>query len=365
MEQRLEQQVFLGLLFVTSLGFLWLIMPFFAPVFWAVAIAIIFRPIYVRLEKRLPQWPNANALVALITCVVIVILPAIFLVGSIVSQGMDLYERIDEGEIDLQQYLDRVQEAVPALQAWMERQDMTMDDLRERATEAALAGGQMVAQSTLNIGQNIFGFVLALGVMLYLAFFLIRDGHKLVSLLMRALPLDKERERLLFSKFAEVTRATIKGNIIIAIVEGTLGGLIFWILGIPGPLLWGVVMAILSLIPIIGPGLVWVPVAIFMLATGDYMSALVLIAFGSLVIGLVDNFLRPILVGRDTKLPDYMVLLSTLGGLVLFGVNGFVMGPVIAALFTVVWGIFIREFKHEEVPSIKTKSEDGQASESV
>ena len=354
MDQKLEQRFFLGVLFIATVGFLWLIMPFFAPIFWAVAIAIIFRPLYRRLTNKFPAWPNVNALLTLLTCVIIVIMPAIFLVMSIGAQGVDLYQRIDSGEIDLQQQLDRLQDSMPVVQDWMERNDLSLADLPEKLTEAALAGGQVIAQSTLNIGQNIFRFLLALAIMLYVAFFLIRDGQKLVGLLMRAMPLSKNRALLLFTKFVEVTRATIKGNIIIAIVEGALGGLIFWVLGISGALLWAVVMAILSLIPIVGPGLIWVPVAIFMLATGDYVSAIVLIAFGSIVIGLVDNFLRPILVGRDTKLPDYLVLLSTLGGLMFFGFNGFVIGPVIAALFTVVWGIFIREFKHDVVPTVKT-----------
>ena len=354
MDQKLEQRFFLGILMLATIGFFWLIMPFFAPLFWSVAIAIIFRPMYVRLSNKFPAWPNVNALATLLVCVVIVILPAIFLVVSIGAQGLDLYQRIDSGEIDLQQQLDRLQDKMPAVQGWMERHDLSMENLPEKATAAALAGGQVIAQSTLNIGQNIFRFMIAMGIMLYVMFFLIRDGQKLVSLLTRALPLSKNRATLLFTKFVEVTRATVKGNIIIAIVEGALGGFIFWVLGIPGALLWGVVMAILSLIPIIGPGLIWVPVAFYMLVTGSYVSAIVLIAFGSIVIGLVDNFLRPILVGRDTKLPDYLVLLSTLGGLTFFGFNGFVIGPVIAALFTVVWGIFIREFKHEVVPSVKT-----------
>src|SRR5690606_13507468 len=136
------------------------------------------------------------------------------------------------------------------------------------------------------------------------------------------------------------------------IIQGALGGLIFWILGIPGFLLWGVVMATLSLIPAVGAGLVWGPVAIYMFAIGDWIQAIILIAYGLLVIGLVDNVLRPVLVGRDTKLPDYIVLLSTLGGLVLFGVHGFVIGPLIAALFTVFWGIFMREFQHEDTADL-------------
>src|SRR5690554_3430302 len=138
MDHKLEQRFFLGILFLATVGFLWLIMPFFAPIFWSVAIAIIFRPMYSRLGKKYPAWPNVNALLTLLTCVIIVILPAIFLVVSIGAQGVDLYQRIDSDEIDLQQQLNRMQESMPAVQSWMERHDMSMEDLPEKATEAAL-----------------------------------------------------------------------------------------------------------------------------------------------------------------------------------------------------------------------------------
>jgi predicted PurR-regulated permease PerM len=142
-----------------------------------------------------------------------------------------------------------------------------------------------------------------------------------------------------------------------------MGGLIFWILGIQGALLWGVVMAIVSLLPAVGAALVWVPVAIYLAAIGDVVQAVILTAFGVVVIGLADNILRPILVGRDTKLPDYIVLLSTLGGLAMFGINGFVMGPLVAALFNAFWGIFIREFSHES-PITQAWLRSGEVKES-
>ena len=210
-----------------------------------------------------------------------------------------------------------------------------------------VGGSQFLGRQALGVGQNTFQFFLGLALMVYLAFFLLRDGRALVELMIRALPLGDERERLLFAKFAEVTRATVKGNLLIAIIQGALGGLIFWILGISGALLWGVVMAIVSLLPAVGAALVWVPAAIYLAAVGDVVEAVVLTAFGVVVIGLADNLLRPVLVGRDTKLPDYIVLLSTLGGIVMFGINGFVMGPLVAALFMAFWGIFIREFSEE------------------
>ena len=130
-------------------------------------------------------------------------------------------------------------------------------------------------------------------------------------------------------------RATVKGNVLVAVIQGTLGGLAFWVLGVHAPVLWGVVMAFLSLLPAIGAALIWGPVAIYLLATGAIWKGVALIAFGVLVIGLIDNVLRPILVGKETKLPDYVVLVSTLGGLAIFGLNGFVLGPVIVAMFIV------------------------------
>ena len=146
--------------------------------------------------------------------------------------------------------------------------------------------------------------------------------------------------RALFAKFAVVIRATIKGNVVIAVLQGVLGGVIFWLLDIRPALLWAVLMAVLALLPVVGTGLVWVPAAIYLLATGAIWQGIILILYGALVIGLVDNVLRPILVGKDTEIPDYVVLISTLGGIAAFGLHGFVIGPVIAAMFIAVWAIY-------------------------
>jgi predicted PurR-regulated permease PerM len=176
--------------------------------------------------------------------------------------------------------------------------------------------------------------------MLYLLFFLLREGSALSVRIRQAIPLSMEHKRYLFSKFITALRATVKGNIAVAAVQGALGGVIFWILGIQGPLFWGVLMAFLSLLPAIGAALIWVPVAIYFFVTGDIWSGVILTAFGVLVIGLIDNILRPILVGKDTQMPDYVVLISTLGGMALFGLNGFIIGPVIAAMFIAAWDLF-------------------------
>jgi len=345
MIEKLEQRTFLIALALVTVAFLLLLKPFFAPLLWACIIAVLFHPFQIWLENKWGNRPNLTALTTLVACVVLVVIPVLLLLTSFVQQGVTIYQQIEAQQIQPGKYIDQVRNAFPALQALFDRLDIDMSAMRERAASAAVTASQFIAQNALAVGQGTFSFVLKLALMLYVAYFLLRDGRMLVEKLVDALPLGDERERLLFQKFAEVARATVKGNLVVAMVQGALGGLIFWILGLPAPLLWGVVMTVLSLIPAVGAGLVWLPAAIYLYAVGEWVSATVLILYGMIIIGLADNILRPILVGRDTKLPDWMVLLSTLGGLTLFGIIGFVVGPLIAVLFIAFWQIFGREFR--------------------
>lgn len=345
---KLEQRSFLLMLTVVTVLFLYLLKPFFSAIFWACVIGMLFYPLHLRFLRILNGRRNLAALATLTACVVIGVVPVLFVLGSFFQEGADLYQRLQSGEIDPGKYVEGIRAAFPAAQHLLERLNLGVGDIQAHLSGAAIAASQYMAQNAVQFGQGTLQFFVNLGLMLYVAFFILRDGPGLVDLLIRALPLGDEREHLLFAKFAEVTRATVKGNLVVAAVQGALGGLIFWALGIPGAFLWGVVMTLLSLIPVVGAGLVWGPVAIYLFATGDWGQGLILAAFGMGVIGLVDNILRPILVGRDTRLPDYIVLLSTLGGFVLFGMNGFVVGPLLAALFVAFWGIFMREFNAPE-----------------
>ncbi len=346
--RHLETRSFLLFLFLVSVAFFIVLKPFFGTIFWACAITIIFYPMHLKLMAKLKDRDNLAALITLTACILIVVLPVTFLISSVVSEGADLYKKLESGEVNPGQYIEQIRTAFPGAQTTLERFGVDVAKIKEGALAATMASGKWLAQNALSIGQNTFKLLLNICLMLYLLFFLLRDGQYLLDLLIRALPLGDDRERLLFKKFSEVTRATIKGNLVIAIIQGSLGGLAFWALGIPGALLWGVVMALFSLIPAVGPAIIWLPVAIYLFATGDSVKALILVGFGMGVIGLIDNLVRPILVGRDTKLPDYVVLLSTLGGLGVFGVNGFVIGPLVAALFIAFWGIFIREMNVPE-----------------
>jgi predicted PurR-regulated permease PerM len=207
--------------------------------------------------------------------------------------------------------------------------------------EALTQGSKFLATQAFSIGQNTFEVVASLFIALYLAFFLLRDGDRLMHALRRAIPLSPVHQQELLDKFEAVVRATVRGNLLVAAIQGALGGVAFWFLGIGGALLWGVIMAFLSLLPVIGAGLVWVPCALYLFVTGSVWQGIALTAYGVLVIGLVDNLLRPVLVGKDTLMPDYMVMMTTLGGMVVFGVNGFVVGPTIAAMFVAVWHIHV------------------------
>jgi len=215
------------------------------------------------------------------------------------------------------------------------------DTLQRRLVAALTLGSQFIASRALGIGQDTFEFVAGLFITLYLAFFLVRDGEALLRDLRRAIPLAPEHTHDLLDKFTTVLRATVKGNLLVAAIQGALGGLAFWFLGVGGALLWAVLMAFLSLVPAVGAALVWVPVAAYFLVTGAIWKGVALTAYGVLVIGLVDNLLRPVLVGKDTRMPDYLVMITTLGGMAVFGLNGFVLGPAIAAMFIAVWHIHV------------------------
>ncbi|HWV13945.1 MAG TPA: AI-2E family transporter [Cellvibrio sp.] len=343
MHDKIETRTFLLTLLLVSCGFLWLLIPFFGAIFWAIAIAIVFHPVQQRLLKRWPTYPNLAVLATLLLCIVVVILPLMIVISSVIDEGVAIYEKINSGEINPAQYIEQVHTAFPRINALLSRVGIDLNNIKTDATDAVMASGKFLAQHTFTIGQNAFSFLCNLALMLYITFFMLRDGNQLVELLVRALPLGDAHERTLFGIFTEVTRATIKGNIVVAIVQGSVGGLTLWALGIHGALLLAVLMMFASLIPAVGSALVWAPVAIYLAAKGSISDALILVGVGVAVIGMLDNILRPILVGRDTQLPDYLVLLSTLGGIGIFGLNGFVIGPLVAALFLACWGIFIHE----------------------
>ncbi|CAN5297168.1 AI-2E family transporter [soil metagenome] len=342
--QRSEDRVFMALVIAATAALLLIIQPYFGAILWALVAALMFEPVMERLSRRLKGRRTLAASLTLLLIIVVAVVPAILLAIFIVQEILALYGRIASGGIDIGHIFAQFQAALPDWAVRMlERAGLSdLDAMRQRLTGVIAGSFQTVATRAFTISQSAFGFVLTLGVMLYLAFFLLRDGQAMAVRLEESIPLRPGLRRPLLDKVVTVIRATIKGSLVVAILQGLIGGVVFWLLGVGGALLWGIAMGFFSLLPAIGTGLIWVPVAIYLLISGAIWQGVVLILCGIFVIGMVDNVVRPVLVGRDTQMPDYMVFLSTLGGIELFGFNGFVIGPVIAALFMAVWDIFAK-----------------------
>jgi predicted PurR-regulated permease PerM len=338
----LERGAFLLLLGVLTLAFFGLLLPFFGAVLWAVALAMLFHPLYRRLGGGRDKRRSAAAFFTVLIVLVLVVLP-LTIVGIVLVQDLlDLTTRIRSGAIDFTSSFQRMTGAAPRWVVDLLQRAGLGDPgaVQERLQTMAANGSQELATGALSVGQNTLSFLLSCGVMLYLLYFLLRDGRKLSAAIRRAMPLARPQAHYLLNRLTIVMRATVKGNVIVAAVQGTLGGIAFVVLGVQGALLWGVLMAIFSLLPAVGAAIIWVPAALYLLAIGAVWKSVALVAFSALVVGSVDNVLRPVLVGRDTQMPDYVVLLSTIGGIAVVGINGFVVGPVIAALFMTAWELF-------------------------
>ena len=339
------RNAFLILLAILTIALAAIIWPFYGAVFWGAVLALLFEPLYRKLAARLRNRRTLAALVTLSVIVVMVILPLTLVAISLVQELTAMYQRVKTGQVNFGTYFAQI---IAALPSWasglLER--LGLDDLtalQAKLTAAINQRGQMFAARAVDFGQDALDLAVGFCIAMYLLFFLLRDGAAVAREIRAAIPLDPPIKARLLERFTTVIRATVKGNVLVAAAQGTLGGIAFWALGVHAPMLWGVVMAFLSLLPAVGAALIWVPVALYLLALGQVGKGIGLILFGVFVIGLIDNVLRPILVGKDTAMPDYVVLIATVGGLALFGLNGFVIGPVIVAMFLAAWQLLAAE----------------------
>lgn len=324
-----------------TLAFLWLIAPFAGAILWAVIAAVVFAPVQAAMLRAMPAHRTGAALATLAVIVAAVIVPTILLASALIDEASGVYAGLINGTIQPGRWFTETSMHLPRwARHWLAGVGLGDPAGVQRRVAAWLAASfQTLAGQAFTMGQSAFGLFVALGVMLYLTFFLLRDGVQIAARVVAAIPLPPAQVQALVAKFVAVIRATIKGSLVVAILQGTIGGLTFWALGLHGALLWGVAMGVFSLFPAVGTGLIWVPVALYLLATGAFWQGAALALCGVFVISTVDNIVRPILVGRDARMPDYVVLIATLGGFELLGFNGFVVGPVIAALFMAIWGI--------------------------
>lgn len=343
-QQSIERVAFLILLTLVSLAFISLLQGFMVALFWAVAFAILFAPLSERVKSIFGERDSLVSVVTVLAITLLVVLPLVGIGFAVAAETARMIAALEDGKIDFGKLLQLANDNLPWVTAKAEEFGFDPVGIRESLSSAAMVSGQWVAANAVKAGQGTLNFTLSMFLMIYLLYFFLRDGNMIIDRLVQVLPLGDARERALFARFAQVVRATVKGTFVIGAVQGTIGGITFALLGIQGAVLWGVLMALFSLLPAVGAALIWVPAAIMLAANGDYTSAAILVAVGILGIGLADNLLRPLLVGRDTRMPDYLILLATLGGLGTFGISGLIIGPLIAALFITVWEMFEASF---------------------
>lgn len=348
-----EHLGFLLLLGLLTVGVIFVVWPFATPLLWAALAAIMFQPLYQWFFKRLKEGANKAAIATLTFITFVVLLPGFFIGSLIVEQAAGVVRAFQNGDLDVAAWGDQILAALPVfVREQMDASGLAdLQDVQARAQELLTESAGLIAQQAIAIGGGVFGFVLAFLTGLYVAYFLLRDGKEIGHAIQCGLPLDNDIAERLSEKFLSIVRATIKGSVVVGLVQGGLGALTFWIVDIEAALLLGLLMAIFSLLPAVGTGIVWLPVAIYLLATGNVWQGIFVIVSGVAVIGMADNVLRPILVGRDTGIPDWIILITTLGGIATMGLSGVVLGPLLAGLFLAGWGI-AREYllDHKSMP---------------
>ncbi|MDE1918264.1 MAG: AI-2E family transporter [Sphingomonadales bacterium] len=332
---------FLVFLVAVTLAMALVLAPFAGALLWAALVAILFQPLYQRVLANMPGHRNRAASLTLIIIVVTVILPAAIVATLVLGQASAVYASLIGGQINIPHYFQQAHDGLPQ---WLQQRlsdwgMSSLDGVQAQISDALNLSFRSVAAKVFAIGTNAAAFMLAFGTSLYVCFFLLRDGERLGPALCAALPMERANADALARRFVSVVRATIKGSMIVGVVQGALGAITFWLVGVPTALLWGLLMGLASLLPAVGTGIVWVPMALYLLAIGEIAHGVIVVVSGLIVIGMADNMLRPILVGRDTGLPDYVVLVTTLGGIATFGLSGIVIGPVVAALFLTAWEI--------------------------
>lgn len=343
--QRVENGGLILFLTLVTVGLTLVVSSFLGALLWAALAALLFQPLYQRLLARWPGRRNRASALTLLIITVAVILPALVIGSLVAEQATGVYAQIRNGQINFAFYFEQIHSALPRrVQSMVENAGFgTFERAQAKISEAVSNSASMLTKRALAIGANAAAFLLAFGVGLYVTFFLLRDGETVGPAIVQALPLEPSVAERVAARFVTVVRATVKGSGLVALAQGALGAITFWIIGLPAALLWGLLMAIAALLPAIGPAIIWGPVAVYLLATGAIWQAVVVIASGVFVIGLADNILRPMLVGRDTGIPDWLVLVTTLGGIELIGLSGIVIGPLAGALFMTGWQILTEQ----------------------
>ncbi len=336
---RIQNILFFMALVLVTLLFLYILKPFFFSVFWAAVIAGIFKPVFQRLNKKLNR-PTLSSSIVLVAVMFIIILPGGVIGSLLVTESMQIYHSL--GTTDGAGIEKKIESVTAGIinNPYFARLHIDENILTEKFAEIARGISNYIFVNMKELTQNTILFVVQFAVMLYTLFFFIRDGDKFLESAMKFFSFGQDRERILYERFAATAKSTLKVTLIIGGIQGFLGGLLFWFAGIQGALVWGVVMVLTAIVPVVGCSIIWAPASVIMLLSGHIWEGILILAAGVLVISMVDNFLRPILLGMDVQMHPLLIFLSTLGGIALFGISGFIIGPIIASLLLAIWAMY-------------------------
>lgn len=307
--------------------------PFLVPLAWAVLLTIVFYPLHSRVRRRIPQ-PNRAALVSTLLLTLLIVAPALVVMGAFTAQAVEMVQWAQmewrEGRVPFREVLERI--PMERILNWLADYNIDEQQVNQFVNQELEQLARFIAAQAGRLLRNVLFFLFDLFIMLLAAFYLFRDGSGVLERLRRALPLEEGVREGLFYIAHSVLYASMMSGLVVAGVQGAMGGLLFWSLGIGAAVLWGIVMAFLSLLPLVGAWLVWVPAGLYLLLQGQYLKAAILFVVGALVVSTVDNVLRPILVSGRTQMNGLLVFISILGGVAAFGLLGILLGPILVAL---------------------------------
>lgn len=318
---------------------------FLMPVMLAAVFAGIFYPLYAWLVRMTRGRQGISALICCIALLAGLLAPVYFLANLVAREAGEFYQTLEDWLVPLVRQDSSQLKAEFEKLPWYQALEYFHIDWQETLLKGAKSAGGAMAEVINKTTQGTVQLLTSLVITFFTMFYFFRDGERLVARLKYLSPLDERYKSALVERFLSVSRATVKGTLLIGLTQGVLGGLLMWAFGFSSPILWGMVMVVGSVLPLLGAGMVLYPAALFRLLTGEYAAGIAIILITALVISSVDNVLRPWLVGRDTGLHDLIIFFSTLGGIGLFGVMGFILGPILAALFLTILDFYAIEFK--------------------
>ena len=357
----IQQVSFLLILAAVTFMLVWIAWPFATSLLWSGLAAIMFQPLYKWVLVKVRGRRNPAAVITLSIIFLAVVLPALWIGALVIEQALAVISALQDDPIDLAAWANQIYGMLPApIQDMIDESGWSdMSQAQDRLQDLLGESSGMIASQAVSIGSGALGFFLAFGLGLYVTYFLLRDGSRIGETLLHSAPVEREIADRLAERFLGIVRATIKGSGVVGLVQGMLGTITFMIAGVPSALLFGVLMAILSLIPAVGTGLVWAPVGIWLIVIGEVWQGVFVLVSGFLIIGMADNVLRPILVGRDTGIPDWIILVTTLGGISLAGFSGIVLGPLVAGLFLASWSILQEQRAEDEEAAARYRTRVG------